>query len=88
MIHHLGLARDAREILGERCLGWRYGDLFQNLAALRLDRFGEEIAMIMSKGKIGKDHRDLLAQIVGHKRRHCDHLAFHIGDPRLHRVPV
>ena len=62
--------------------------MFQNLPALRLDRGGEIVAVIMAECKIREDHRHLLAQRVGHERRHRLNLAFHIGDARLQRIAV
>lgn len=88
VIQHLGIAGDLGKIAGERCFRWRNGDMLQNLAALRGDRFGEEIPVIVAKGEIRVDHRDLLAQGRGHEGRHGPHLAFHIGDAGLQRVAV
>ena len=88
MIEHFRLARDLGEIAGKGRLVRGDRDLGQNLAALRLDRLGEIIAVIVAKGEIGKDHRYFLAQIFRHKGRHCQNLTFDIGDARLKRVAV
>ena len=37
--------------------------MFQHLAALRLDRGGEEIAVVVAEGEIGEHHGDLFAQV-------------------------
>ena len=88
VIDHLGLARDLREIFGKRRLGRRDCDMLQHFAALSLDRSGEVVAVVMTEGEIGKDHRDLLAEVLADKGCHRLDLAFHIGDARLQRVAI
>ena len=88
MIEHFGIARDAGEIFREGGFRGRDGDLFEHLAALRHDRFAEEIAVIVAEGEIREDHGDFLAKVFCHEGRHRLHLAFHIGNAGLKRVAV
>ena len=88
VIDHIGVARDLREIFGKGRFCRRDRDLCDNLAALRLDRCREVIAVIMSEGEVRIDHRDLLAERAVHERCHRLDLALHIGDAGLQRVAV
>ena len=62
--------------------------MLQNFAALGFDRRREVVAVIVAEGEVGKDHRDLLAEVLGDEGRHRLHLALHIGDARLQRVAI
>ena len=88
VVEHLGLARDAGHVAGERGLGRRNGDLGDHLSALVGHRLREEVAVVVAESVVGEDHRHFLAEIGGDPGRHRLDLAFDVGDAGLERPAV
>ena len=88
VVDHLGVHRDLREIAREGGLGRRNGDQRVHLPALRLDRGGEKVAVVVAEGEVREDHGDLLAHVLGDPRRHGDDLRLHVGDAWLEGIAV
>ena len=88
VVDHFGVSRNLREVAREGGFRRRNGDQRIDVAALRLDRGGEIVAVVIAEGEVREDHGDLLAEVLGNPRRHGDHLAAHVRDARLEGVAV
>src|SRR5258706_5477742 len=83
VVQHFGVRRHAREVLGERALGWRDRQLLEHRAAALRYRLAEKVAVIVAEGVVGVDHRDFLAELVDNPRGHRRDLRAHCGDAGL-----
>src|SRR5690606_4033463 len=88
MVNHIRVARNLRQVAREGRLGWRDWHHGDNLAALRLDRGGEIVPVIVPERVVGIDQGDLLAEVLGDPGCDGTGLRFHVSDARLDAVAV
>ena len=61
MVQYLGVARDVREVLGERSLGRRNRNVGDHGTAVLFEGGGEVVPVVVSECKVREQHRDFLA---------------------------